>query len=91
MPEFQQLQYILEQTTTYKSHAIHRGVPPHLERSTVLVSEAVFTKFSRSTNIIAFHLSQTTSIRLSKFRTIYRNVEVKMAVHDWLRLHRQEL
>ena len=50
-----------------------------LERITV---SAVFTKFSRPTNITAAHLSQTTSMHLSKFRAFHRNVEVEMAVHD---------
>jgi len=46
----------------------------------------VFTKFSRPTNITAAHLSQTTSTHFSKFRTFHHNMEVEMAVHDWLRM-----
>ena len=38
IPEFQQVQYILQQTTTYLSHSIHREVPLYLERSTFLTT-----------------------------------------------------
>jgi len=43
----------------------------------------VLIKFSRPTNITAAHLSQTTFIHLSKFHTIYSNVEVEMAFNYW--------
>jgi len=38
MPEFQKVQYILEQTTTYLFHAFHPEVHPQLQRSTVSLS-----------------------------------------------------